>query len=75
MLQAVQLYQIAFVSVNRPRVLPDVTDVVNAAGQGIEIAVLDGLQGGNPQLGKISDLLQRYPFRLSNGRYAPALDR
>src|SRR5579862_7251938 len=32
MLQAVQLYQMAFVSVNRAGILPDVADVIDAAG-------------------------------------------
>ena len=51
MLQAVQLYQTAFVGVNRAGELPNVADVVNAAGKSVEIAVFDGFQGGDPQFG------------------------
>ena len=73
MLQAVQLYQMAFVSVNRAGVLPNITDVIDAAWQGVEITVFDGLQSGNAQFGDARDLLQGDPFRLTNVSYPPLL--
>ena len=75
MLQAVQLYQMAFISVNRSGVLPNITDIVNAAGQGVEIAVFDGLQRGHTQLGDLGDLFERDPLGLTNVRDAPPLKR
>ena len=66
MLQAVQLYQKAFVSVNRAGELANVAEVVDAAGQGVEIALFNSLQGGDAQLGDSGDLFERDPFLTSN---------
>src|SRR5277367_5873942 len=65
----------AFVSVNRAGILADVADVIDAAWKGVEIAVFDGLQGGNAQLGDVRDLLQGDPFGLTNVSYPPLLKR
>ena len=66
MLQAVQLYQKALVSVNRAGELANVADVVDAAGQGVEIALFDSLQSGDTQLGDSGDLFERDPLLTAN---------
>jgi len=75
MLQAVQLYQMAFVNINRAGVLPDVADVIDAAGKGVEITVFDGLQSGDAQFGDIRDLFQGDPLVLTNVSEPPPPQR
>ena len=53
---AIELDQRTLVDADRPGILPNVADVVNAARQDLEIAILDGLQSGDFEFGVLRDL-------------------
>jgi hypothetical protein len=72
---AVKLDEWAFVDANGAGVLADVADVVNAAGQDLEIAILDGFEGRDFELGVFGDLFERDTLGVPNRTYRPAVHR
>ena len=67
---AIERQQIGFIELDRARVLPNVTRVINAAGQTLEVSRLDGFEMANAEFCERGDVLQRDTFLLPPGFYA-----
>ena len=58
----VEIEEIRFVEIYRPRILTDIVRVINAPGQAFEIARFDGFELPGAQLGRRGDLIKADAF-------------